>query len=202
MIKLYGFPQTRANRVRWLLEELGAPYEFVTVEVTKGAHKAPEYVESRHAHGRVPALEDGPLKMIESSAMVLYLTEKFPDKKLAPPVGTPERGLYFQWIVYAAATVDEPVISTLFHTVVYPPEKRKADVVERHKPTCETAVRFVEASLDGKSYLTGSDFTAADVAMGYVMNIADNLGMTADAPRTKAWLERLRARPAFKKVYG
>ena len=103
-MKLYYAPQTRAGRVRWMLEEIGAPYELVRLDMSKGDHKKPEYMKI-HPHGAVPALADGDLAMFESAAICAYLADKFPEKRLAPPVGTPPRGLYYQWMIYSMATL-------------------------------------------------------------------------------------------------
>jgi glutathione S-transferase len=199
-MRLYGFPRTRAYRVRWLLEEAGAPYEFVTVEVTKGAHRASEHL-ARNAHGKVPVLEDGELRLIESCAMLLHVADRFPEAGLAPKLGTPERARYYQWIVYAGATLDEPFIGTYFHTVLLPPERRDRAVVERHASTCATALGVLEAGLGDGDYLAG-DFSAADVAVGYALDLVDKAGLLADRPRLAAYMQRLSARPAFQRTYA
>ena len=94
-MKLYYAPQTRATRPRWMLEEIGAPYELVRLQLSKGEHKQPEYLKI-HPHGAVPAYSDGEVTMFESAAICAYLADKFPDKRLAPPLGSPQRGLYYQ----------------------------------------------------------------------------------------------------------
>lgn len=200
-IRLHGFPGTRTNRVRWMLEELGVDYEFVLVEILKGAHKEAGYLE-RHPHGRVPYFEDGEVKLLESCAAVLHLADSHPEKKLAPALGTAERAAYYQWIVYSAATLDEPVIKTYFHTVIFPPERRKQEVVDEHRPTLQAACRVLDAALAGKSHLLGDAFSAADVAVGYALNLMDQANAIQDAPHVAAYLARLRERPSFKKVYG
>lgn len=199
MIKLYGFPQTRTNRVQWALEELGVAYEYVRVEVPRGAHKRPEHL-ALHPHGSVPVLVDGEQTILESCAAVLYLADRYPAHDLAPAAA--ERGAYYQWIVYAAATIDDPAIKTLFHARILPPERRQAAVVEAQRPTCETIVAHLERALAGKTWLLGDGFTAADVAVGYALNLLDVCGYVAGAEHTAAYLGRLRARPAFKAVYG
>jgi glutathione S-transferase len=199
-MKLYGYPGTRTNRVRWLLEEVGASYELVTVEVARGGHKAPEHL-ARHPHGAVPVLEDGDLRLIESCAMVLHIADEHADAGLAPAPGTPERGLYYQWVVYAAATLDEPIVKTYFHSHLLPPARRDPAIVERYAPACTTALELLEAALAGRSYLLG-DFSAADVAVGYALNLAGEAGLVAGSSRLAAYLESLRDRPAFKRAYG
>src|SRR5262245_13357522 len=122
-MKLYYAPKTRATRCRWLLEEMGVPYELVQLDLSKGGHKPPGYLEA-NPHGAVPALTDGDLTMIESSAICMYLVDKFPEKKMAPPPGTPERGRFYQWMVYAVATVEPPVLDYAMNTGGLPDEQR------------------------------------------------------------------------------
>lgn len=198
-MKLYGFPLTRTNRVRWMLEELGAPYEYVHVDLRSGAHKTPEH-RALHPHGSVPVLVDGEHTILESCAAVLYLADRFADRGLAPPID--RRAAYYQWIVYAAATMDDPGIETLFHTRILPPERRRPEIVERHRPTCETIAAFLAASLAGRTWLLGDEFSAADVAVGYAVNILDMNGHVAGAPALADYLARLRGRPAYQRTYA
>jgi glutathione S-transferase len=200
-MKLYGFPGTRTNRVRWLLEELGSDYDFLQVDVQRGAHKTPEH-RALHPHGLVPVLQDGDSQLIESCAMLLHLADRHPEQGLAPPVGSEERGRYYQWIVYAAATLDEPAIDTYFHTVVLPEERRKPEVLERHRPRIEVALPFLAASLGDQPFLIGDRFTAADVAVGYPLNLLDRAGQLGRWQRVRDYLERLRSRPAFQRVFA
>ena len=101
-LKLHYVPQTRAGRVRFVLEELGVPFELLRMEAKDT--KSPEYLKVNPL-GHVPALVDGDTTVIESAAICMYLADKFPEKKLAPPPGTPERAAYYQWIVYAMVTM-------------------------------------------------------------------------------------------------
>ena len=114
-MKLYYAPQTRAVRPRWLLEEIGAPYTLVRLDMSKGEHKTPEYVKI-HPHGAVPALVDGDVTMFESAAICAYLADKFPEKRLAPPVGSPARATYYQWIIYSMATLSSRPCCRYSHT--------------------------------------------------------------------------------------
>ena len=104
-IRLYYAPKTRAGRVRWMLEELGADYELVPVDREGGECDKPEY-RLVHPLGKVPALDDGGTKIFESAAIILHLADAFPEKQLAPAPGTKERGLYYQWIVFNVATIE------------------------------------------------------------------------------------------------
>ena len=128
-MKLYHASETRSIRPRWLLEEVGASYELVTLDLEKGEHRTSDYLEIQ-PHGLVPALVDGDLVIYESAAICSYLADAFPDAKLVPPLGTSERGLYYQWMHYAMATLEPPVLDVLEHTLLLPEEERKVDRVE------------------------------------------------------------------------
>ena len=90
-MKLYYAPHTRASRPRWLLEELGVPYELVRVDVAHQENRQAPYLLINPL-GHVPALVDGDMTIIESAAICMYLADKFPEKKMAPAVGSPPRG--------------------------------------------------------------------------------------------------------------
>src|SRR5262245_31306553 len=124
MLKLYYASQTRAGRPRWLLEEIGTPYELVRLELAKSDQKKPAYLKI-NPNGTVPALVDGDLALFESAAICQYLADKFPDKKLAPPVGTPARGRYYQWIHYAMSALEPPLVTIFQHTMMLPEAQRK-----------------------------------------------------------------------------
>ena len=151
-MKLFGFKGTRSNRVEWMLQELGVDFEFVKVDLQTGEHKKPDHVE-RHAHALVPTFEDGNVRIIESTAAVLYLADKFADKKLAPPLDSSERARYYQLAVYAVSTLDESVVPLFFHTVLFPPEKRKQAVVDEKMPIWNTAAGFLTRQLAGFRFL-------------------------------------------------
>src|SRR5689334_5244388 len=123
MLTLFYGPQTRSTRPRFLLEELGVPYELHRLDMSKGEHKSEEYLKV-HPLGKVPALRDGEQVLLESVAICLYLADRFPEKGLAPAPNSPERGPYYQWIFFATATL-EPIIGTLFINTVRQPENKE-----------------------------------------------------------------------------
>ena len=114
-MKLYYAPQTRATRPRWMLEEIGAPYELVRLQLSKGEHKQPEYLRV-HPHGAVPAFADEHVTLFESGAICAYLADTFPEKQLAPAAGSAQRGPYYQWLFYSMATMEPPVLKVFLNT--------------------------------------------------------------------------------------
>lgn len=198
-IELFGFPGTRTSRVQWLLEELGLDYEYRKLAIFEGEHKREPYTK-RHPHGKVPALQDGELQLIESAAMLMHYADKA--GKLAPALGSDDRARYYQFIVYAVATLDDPAVQYYFHTVMLPEERRDAAKAEAAKPTLDTAVGLLGQALGEGEYLVGDGFTAADVAVGYDLHLMAAAGLLDGAEGLAAYYERLSARPAFQKVFA
>lgn len=197
-IKLYFAPRTRATRPRWILEELGVPYELVQVDLAKGEHKVPAHLRL-HPLGKVPVLVDGEVTIFESAAICLYLADKFPDKKLAPAVGTDARAYYYQWIVFAGAQL-EPPIAEYAGQMGLPEAERNAAVLAKSKEQALAAIKAVEHGLLGKMYLVNEKFSAADIVLGSILRWADSLKLLGDAPDIQSWLYELKSRAAFKKA--
>ena len=195
-MKLYCAPQTRATRPRWMLEEIGAPYELVRLQLSKGEHKRPEYLKI-HPHGAVPAYSDGEVTMFESAAICAYLADKFPDKRLAPPVGSAERGLYYQWLVYSMATMEPPVLKVFLNTRMLPEAQRSAAVAEEGRKQWTDVARALEQSLAGKSFLLGERFTAADVMIGSILGWSRVMALLDGHRGLQEYTARVTGRPAF-----
>jgi len=199
MIKLYHSRQSRSVRPRWLLEEIGAPYELVTLDMQKGEHKTPAYMKV-HPHGAVPALVDGDLQLFESAAICAYLADKFPEKRLAPPVGTPARGLYYQWMVYAIATLEPPVIDVFMQTAMLPEAERSPAVLAAARKKFGDVATVLEQALGTRPFLLGEQFTAVDVMIGSTLGWAQMLGLLEGKKTLHEYVQRLSERPASQKA--
>jgi glutathione S-transferase len=197
-LKLYYVPRTRSSRTRWLMEELGVPYELVRLDPKKGENKTAEYL-SINPLGHVPSLVDGDFKLFESSAICLYLAERFPEKKLLAPSGTAERARSYQWLFFAMTELEGSLhlIGTQTHL---PVEQRNAKLLEDATKKLQSGVQLLEAELADKPYLMGADFTVADVVMGGVLNWARMLGQLEGLAKVGEYVERLKSRPAFKRA--
>jgi len=200
MLTLYHSNQSRSVRPRWLLEEIGTPYEVVRLSLADQEHKRPEYLRI-NPNGTVPALVDGDLALFESAAICEYLADRFPEKRLAPPVGTAARGLYYQWIHYAMATLEPPIVTIFLHTIRRPEPERNAALAAEARERLGSALDVVERALAGREFILGKDFTAADVMMGSTLGWARMFGMMDDArPNIAAYVTRISARPAFQRA--
>ncbi len=199
-MKLYHAPQSRSVRPRWLLEEIGVPYDVVRMNLQAGDTKKPEYLKI-NPNGAVPALEDGDLCLFESAAICLYLTDKFPEKRLAPPVGTPARGLYYQWVQYAMNGLEPPAVDIFAHTMMRPEGERIAQVVNEARPRLAAAVKVVDGALTGRDYLLGTEFSTADVMVGSTLAWAAMLGAVGpEFANVAGYVARLGARPAYQRA--
>jgi len=198
-MKLYHSPQSRSVRPRWLLEEVGAPYELVTMELRGAAMKSPEYLKI-HPHGAVPALVDGEVTMFESAAICLYLADKFPEKHLAPPVGTPARARYYQWIIYTMATFEPPVIDVFMNTVLLPEAQRSATIADTGRTKVADCARVLAEAIGSRPYLLGEQFSAADVMVGSTLAWCQMMGLLSGIPVLDAYVQRCSERPAFQRA--
>lgn len=194
-MKLYFNKYTRATRPRHLLEELGIPYEIVPIDLSKGEHRSPAYLQI-HPHGRVPALEHDGQIIIESAAICLYLADLFPEKGLAPAPGSSARGAYYQWIVYAVATLEEPVVRT-FTQHRKPEAERDEAALHDAQADFDACAAVLSAALDGKDWLLGEQFSAADVMVGSILAWSERMGLVRAWPVLQGYVARLASRPAF-----
>jgi len=196
-MKLYHLQNTRSVRPRWLLLELGVPHEIERVLLWEGAGEAPEY-KKIHPMGAVPALVDGDVTIFESAAICLYLADKYPEKGLAPAIGTKDRAYYYQWMMFAMATLEGPIIDYYAATVQTPEESRNpaeaADAMARFRDAADV----LEAHLQGRDWLLGAQFTAADVVTVSLVAWARLMGVLTDYPVLEAYMKRGAARPANK----
>ena len=198
-MKLYHSPRSRSVRPRWLLEEIGAPYELVTLDLTKAEHKTADYLKI-HPHGAVPAFVDGDAALFESAAICMYLADKFADKHLAPPVGTPARGLYYQWMVYSMATLEPPVLQVFTNTVMLPEAQRSAAAAADGRTKFVEVARVLSQALTGKTFLLGEHFSAVDVMIGSTLGWSHFMGLLNGQPVLEAYVKRLSERPAYQRA--
>ena len=179
-MKLYFAPRTRATRPRWLLEELEVPYELVRLDLAKSEHRSAEFL-ALNPLGEVPVLVDDEVILFESSAICLHLADRYPERRLAPPPGSPERGDYLQWLLFAEVTL-EPVIAAQGRPTAGPP--------------LEVLLSLVERRLEGREVLVGNGFTAADVVMASILHRAHTMKLLEGHARLFEYVLRHTRRPA------
>jgi glutathione S-transferase len=182
----------RPIRVVWALEEVGADYELVTMNVEEG--RSAEH-RARHPLGRVPVLEDEQGPMFESTALVFHVAELHADAGLLPPPGTHERAIVQGWAIFAMTELEAPAIESYRQREANPEASAKA------AGRCADAVAALEHALSGTPpYLVGSRFTVADIVAGGTLRLAVRVGAIEPSPATAAYMESLRARPAWQRA--
>jgi glutathione S-transferase len=181
--------------VAFLLEELGVPYERVLVDLGKGENKTPQYL-SIHPHGWVPALVDGDTIIHETAAICLYLADRHIDRGLAPPQASPERGAYYQWIVYSVATL-EPCLADVYLQLERPLEQRDEAVLRSGRERFAASAQVLTRALTDGPFLLGEHLSAADVLVGAMLVWAGALGLLHEHPVLQAYAGRIASRPAF-----
>lgn len=207
-LKLYHYPMTRSARVKWMLHEVrGDDFDVEFVDVLKGAMMAPEMLAKNPNHN-LPMLditwEDGTVQtMLESGAMVMWLADAFPEKKLAPPPGASrERADYLQMIQFGAGWMDQILWQIRLHRDLLPEGLKQPSVVKlnMHKFTKEIEPQL-EARLSAHDFICGDEFTAADVIMGHTVNWARAYGL-CESSACRNYLRRLRRRPAHRAAHA
>jgi glutathione S-transferase len=194
-MKLYYVPKTRATRPRWVLEELGIPYDLVRLDPGKGGTRTPEHLE-RHPLGHVPVLEDRGHFIFESGAICLHLADLFPEKRLLPPIGSVERGHAYQWVLFAMAELEPPLV-VLSAEAKKPDAERNDAVVTTARARFHQAAEVLEAVLRDRKYLVGDAFGVADVMIGATLAWARGMRLIDAMPALDGYLSRLRERPAW-----
>ena len=197
MIKLYHAPMTRSLRIVWLLEELGLPYALEKVTFVPPSKP---FTQATPA-GKLPVIEDGELVMFESGAILEYILERYGNGRLAPKVGTPERGTFLQWVHFAEATIFPPLGEIAWATMFAPEEEKNPAAAEGARKRATATLEVLEKALAGKDYLLGREFSGADVMMGYSLMAAQYLGAFGDGfPVLRAYMARLAERPGWQKA--
>jgi len=194
-MRLYHRPGSRSARVRWLLEEIGAPYELITLDADS---KQSDEHRARHPLGRVPAIDDGEGFVFESAAILLHIADCHPEAGLIAPLGSHERALVYQWVSFGLSEIERPSVE-LFAARRHSDAPAEADALERFL----AAAAVIERALDGHEYLVADRFSVADVFCCGVFGVARRLELLGTLPRIAAYLDRLEARrPARQRAYS
>ncbi len=179
-LTFYTNPMSRGRIVRWMLEEIGEPYETVLLDYGT-TMKAPEFL-AVNPMGKVPALRHGDTVVTEAAAICAYLADMFPDRGLAPPPGNQRRGPYYRWLFFAAGPV-EAVVTGKSLGLLAPADKKGMAGYGSYEET----VAALEHAVSRGPYLCGDHFTAADVYVGS----PDRVGHDVRCHRKAARLQRL-----------
>ena len=188
-ITLYHAPQTRSSGTLILLEELGADFDLKVVNMRAGAQREPAFL-AVNPMGKVPAVLDGDALITEQGAIFIFLADRFPDKRLAPPIGDPLRGPYLRWMVFYGSSFEPAVVD---HALKREPGNPGMMPYGDYDRTLAIVVEQVRRG----PYMLGETFSAADVLWGTALNWTMMFGVVPELPELKAYVERVTTRPAF-----
>jgi glutathione S-transferase len=211
MITVHHLENSRSQRVLWLLEELGLPYEVRRYERDRKTSLAPPELMQVHPLGKSPVITDGAITVAETGAIVEYLVDKA-GGALRPEPGSADHRRYTYWLHFAEGSAMPPLVMALVFMKIRsapmpffarPIAKAIANQVMRGfvQPNLDRNLAFMESELSDRGWFAGRSFTAADVMMSFPVEAALSRGSSAEkAPRLAAFLDRIRARPAWQRA--
>ena len=191
-MKLYWSPRTRASRVVWMLEEAQVPYEPVRIEISDEASKADTAFRAASPMGKVPALEDGEVRMAESAAICIYIADKYPASRLAPGINDRNRGDYLYWMLFTPAVI-EPCIAEKVGGIEPNPGRNGWG-------SFDAMITTLENGLGSGPWLLGEQFSAADVMVGSSATFLKMFKLLPDSGKIESYIERCLARPAYQRT--
>ncbi len=210
MLTVHHLNQSRSKRVLWLLEELEMPYQRIDHQRDAQTHLAPASLKAVHPLSKAPVIVDdgvdggtnGEIILCESSTVMEYILDKDDKKCLRPEAGTKEYYQYLEWSHFAEGSLALPVMCTLFMGM----ETREGNQPMDGYIAKEVALDFfyIESVLTQREYFAGSEFSAADIMMTTMLEIAANLGLLKGQEKTQAYVAKVQQRPAYQKAasYG
>ena len=190
-LTFYTNPQSRGQIARWMVEEVGEPYEQVLLDygtTMKGA----DYL-AVNPMGKVPAIKHGDTVVTEGAAICAYLADAFPDKGLAPALG--ERGDYYRWLFFAAGPAEQAITNGYMKWEPTDEQKRMLGY-----GSFETMRQVLIGAVAGKQFIAGDRFSAADVYVGSQIDWGLQFGTIPSDPALEAYVAPLRERPAYKRA--
>ncbi|GGA11953.1 glutathione S-transferase family protein [Dyella caseinilytica] len=212
MITVHHLNNSRSQRILWLLEELGLPYEIKRYQRDPKTMLAPPELRAVHPLGKAPIVTDGDLTLAESGAIIEYLVDRYGTGNLIPPHGTTERLRCNYWLHYAEGSAMPPLLLKLvFRRVetapapffVRPIAKAIAGKVQQGfvDPQIALHLAYLEGELGKKAWFGGADFSVADIMLSFPLEAAAARGGLAESyPRLQTFLQRIHARPAYQRA--
>ncbi|MBM3345763.1 MAG: glutathione S-transferase family protein [Betaproteobacteria bacterium] len=197
MIIVHHLNDSRSQRILWLLEELGLPYEIHHHPRDPKTRFAPDSLKAVHALGKAPTITDGGLTIAESGAIIDYIIRRHGSGRLQPAANTADYDKYQEWLHYAEGSAMFPLLMKMYMgrigaaaEVIAP---RVDGEIARH-------LGYINRSLAGRTWLMGDTFTGADVQLSFIGEYAGAQGLRAPYENLEAWVKRCQARPAYLKA--
>jgi glutathione S-transferase len=196
MLTLHHLNDSRSQRILWLLEELGAPYEMKRYQRDATTRLAPPELTAVHPLGKSPVITEGSIKIAESGAIVDYLIRTHGKGTMMPPMGTPDYEAYNEWLHYSEGSAMLPLMLNLYVSRL---KEAGAPLHPRIESEIANHLGYVEGALKGREFFVGKSLTGADIQMSFVAEMAKVFDKLGSYPGLGAWLARMHARPAFQR---
>jgi len=195
MLKVHHLNNSRSQRILWLLEELGTPYEIVKYQRMEGLPLAPPELKQVHPLGKSPVITDGGKTIAESGAIVEYIIDTYGSGRMKPKPGGDEYWKYVEWMHYAEGSAMLPLLLALYSGFL-------GDGAALLKPRVDSEIAnnlsYIEQGLQGREFFVGKDLTGADIQMLFVLEAAG--ARLEPYPAAVAYRDRMHARPAYKRA--
>lgn len=192
-LTLYHAIPSRSSMVRWMLEEVGEPYEVQLLELTKGEQRAPDYL-AINPMGKVPALKHGDAVVTEAAAICTYLADAFPSAKLNIPIDDPRRGAYLKWLFFGPSCIEPAITDRAF------PHQEQPRPGRLGYGDFDRVMDVVAKAVATGPYLMGEQFTAADVVVGSTLRWGLMFKLVPGRPEFKSYVARLEQREGLKRT--
>ena len=196
MITVHHLNDSRSQRILWLMEELGLPYEIKRYQRLP-TRLAPPELAAIHPLGKSPVVTDGGKTIFESAAIIDYVIRRHANGRLQPDPATPAYDDYQMWLHYAEGSAMLPL---MLHLYVSRLGEGGAPLTPRIESEIANHLGYLDSHLKGRKFLLGDTFTGADIQMSFIPEIAEVFGKRAAFPNLDAWIRRLHERPAYKKA--
>lgn len=194
MLTVHHLNNSRSQRILWLLEELGLPYEIRFYSRDPVTNLAPPELKAVHPLGKSPVLTDGDTTVAESGAIIDYIIHRHGGGRLAPATDSADYDRYVQWLHFAEGSAMLPLLLRLYAGRL---GEAAAPLAPRIDSEIANHLSYVEGSLTGHDWLVGGSLTAADIQLSFVGEIAGAFGLRAKYPSMDGWVKRFQARPAY-----
>ena len=194
MILVHHLDDSRSQRILWLLEELGLPYEIRQHKRDPETRLAPPELRQIHALGKSPVIEDGARVVAESGAIIDYVLRHYGDGRLAPAPSTSEYDDYVHWMHYAEGSGMPALIIRINVARV---GEAAAPALPRLDDEISLQLGYLNDALKGRQYILGREFSAADIQLSFIGELASARFGIDGYPDIKAWVQRFQSRPAY-----
>jgi glutathione S-transferase len=201
MLTIIHLENSRSDRLIWLLEELGHAYEIETFERDPETQRSPAEMKALHPYAKAPMLRDGDRVLIESGAIFEYVMARYGDGGLVPATDDPDWPDYVQWLHFAEGSAMLPILLDHFQAAGLAGPPGESALAEMARSGMDQLYVYVESVLSERTWLAGDRFTAADVMMGWVVEVVDQRGEIGPYPGMQRYVEAMRARPAYQRAH-